>query len=569
MQKTGLDSKDYRLILTFLSLLAPLVLFSSRHIDDNKLTSWAWVYSDSNVLLFFLPFILAVVFAVLAGSISFGYLTYRHKPLFLFLASFLAGALFWGQPESIVDASRYFTQAKYLSKYGFAYFFQEWGGNIFAWTDLPLVPFLYGLIFKIFGESRVAIQVFSTILFSSTVVLTYLTGKLLWDEETGFYGGLLLLGFPYLYTQIPLTLVDIPTMFFLTLSIYTFIRAVRKGGGKLIVLASASFFCAFCSKYSTWVLLTIHGVIAAVSLPSSPLATLKRSTLVAAGSFFLIALLLALKYDVISNQIDFLITYQKPGLKRWGESLASTFFFQIHPFITAAALFSAVRAVKKKDLLYVIAAYLVILILVVLQIKRIRYTLPVFPMIALLASYGLREIESKDIRKFFTLCIIGSSLATALFGFLPFLSRMSTSNYISAGEHLSRLSRETAGVYTEHHEKPIINLTVALPLLDYFTKSDLVYMGGDNTRPSPEEISTSPLRFTWEFSVPEFYISQEPSLQPETIVIISSAATGIKSAEAEELTNGLSLCGKYLQSTGIFRHNTFFMLYSKDCSQVP
>jgi len=54
--------------------------------------------------------------------------------------------------------------------------------SIFAWTDLPLVPFLYGLVFKFFGEHRVLVQILNTIFYSLTVVLTYQLGETLWDE---------------------------------------------------------------------------------------------------------------------------------------------------------------------------------------------------------------------------------------------------------------------------------------------------------------------------------------------------------------------------------------------------
>ena len=93
---------------------------------------------------------------------------------------------FWKVPEVIVDASRYFTQAKHLDVYGIGYFLREWGRDINIWTDMPLIPFLYGLIFKLFGESRIYIQAFTTLLFSLTVVLTYNIGKTLWDETVGF-----------------------------------------------------------------------------------------------------------------------------------------------------------------------------------------------------------------------------------------------------------------------------------------------------------------------------------------------------------------------------------------------
>jgi 4-amino-4-deoxy-L-arabinose transferase-like glycosyltransferase len=129
-----------------------------------------------------------------------------------------------------VDTSRYFTQAKHLEMYGIKYFMHEWGKGISAWTDLPLISFFYGLIFKFFGESRIYIQIFTTFLFSMTCVITFFIGKTLWDEETGFLAGLLLLGTPYLFSQIPLMLIDVPTMLFLTLSVFTYIRAIEKGG---------------------------------------------------------------------------------------------------------------------------------------------------------------------------------------------------------------------------------------------------------------------------------------------------------------------------------------------------
>ena len=109
---------------------------------------------------------------------------------------------------------------------------------------MPLLPFLYGLIFRFFGEVRAYIQIFITFLFAMTVVLTYLIGKDLWDEEIGFSAGLLLLGMPYLLTQVPLMLIDVPAMFFLTLSVFTYIRAL-KHGGMWLCFSSVAVFLAF------------------------------------------------------------------------------------------------------------------------------------------------------------------------------------------------------------------------------------------------------------------------------------------------------------------------------------
>jgi 4-amino-4-deoxy-L-arabinose transferase-like glycosyltransferase len=140
----------------------------------------------------------------------------RYPSFLLFGSSFAVSACFWSEPEVIVDASRYFAEAKYLELYGVGFFLREWGRAIAVWTDLPVVPFFYGLVFKVFGESRLYIQIFTSLLFSLSAVLTSQVGKKLWDEDTGFYAGLLLLGIPYLYS-VPLMLVDVPSMFFFCL----------------------------------------------------------------------------------------------------------------------------------------------------------------------------------------------------------------------------------------------------------------------------------------------------------------------------------------------------------------
>jgi 4-amino-4-deoxy-L-arabinose transferase-like glycosyltransferase len=202
---------DQYLFIFILSLTVPFVLYFNRHLDDNRLTSWNWVFDFVDLSRIGLMLGMALVLAWLLSSVSF---YEKSKPLVLFVAAYVMASSFWSAPEVIVDASRYFTQAKQLSVYGVGYFVEQWGREIFAWTDLPLVPFLYGLVFKFFGEQRIFIQALNTFFYSSTVVLTYQLGKTLWDEDTGFRSGLLLLGFPYVYTQVPLMLTDVPTMFF-------------------------------------------------------------------------------------------------------------------------------------------------------------------------------------------------------------------------------------------------------------------------------------------------------------------------------------------------------------------
>ena len=258
MQYRQKKHTDINLFIFVLSLVIPLVLYFNRRYDDNRLTSWNWAFDAINPSLFCLLLILVLGFAWLLSRVSF---YEKRKGPGLFLAAFFVSSAFWSEPEVIVDASRYFTQAKQLQVYGVGYFADQWGKEIFVWTDLPLVPFLYGLVLKFFGEQRIFIQIFNTLFYSLTVVLTYRLGKSLWDEDLGYWGGLLLLGFPYLYTQVPLMLVDVPTMFFFMLAIVSCLGALEKGGTGRIVLAAFTLVLVFYVKYSTWMLLTVIPVM--------------------------------------------------------------------------------------------------------------------------------------------------------------------------------------------------------------------------------------------------------------------------------------------------------------------
>src|SRR5512137_324111 len=113
--------------------LFPL-LAALRHLDDNSLTSWAWVLEGRN------PVALCVLhLAVVAAA---AVLCRRAPPERLrlpgaVLAAFAVGLALSGEPEAIVDAARYFVQAKHLTLMGVAGFLRHWGGSIPAWTDLP------------------------------------------------------------------------------------------------------------------------------------------------------------------------------------------------------------------------------------------------------------------------------------------------------------------------------------------------------------------------------------------------------------------------------------------------
>ncbi len=543
------------------ALLTLTALFGSyifRSYDDNRLTSWQWVFTNNQI---FITGLILVVGLLMSWRLTEIRLSQKNILVFLLSSSFMACVALWSQPEIIVDASRYFLQAKSLASNGPAYFIHEWGYSIPAWTDLPLVPFIYGMVFKFVGEYRLAIQVVTTLFFCGTVLLTFLIGTELWDEVTGLYGGALLLGMPFLLTQVPLMLVDVPTMFFLSLAVYTTLKAVKTGAVSWFGAAIISIVLALLCKYSTWLMLSVLPVIA-ISCRTGCWAKLgKQISFTLIGVALFVIILLIGKFDFIVNQLDLLMSYQLPGLDRWQESHISTFLYQVHPFITLAALYSIYLAWRKRDVRYLVVIWMLLLVLL-LEIKRIRYALIAFPMLALMAAYALRQISDSRIRNYLVLCIIVSSLTVTLYGYSSFMSNTSANNIKQAGEFLNSVKSPTVEVIVLPQTKSSINPAVSIPLLDLFTNKNLVYRKQPLLIPEPGQqyLKTSSLRFSWEYNLANYY-EMDNEIAPGAIVVISTTDTQSLPTEIIERLNGYYLKRRFAQNEGVYRYSTIVDIY--------
>jgi hypothetical protein len=536
-------------------LIAFVALFLFRSFDNNSLFSWAWAFAEVNA---------AHVYLALAAGLVIAFLLSRpsvpervHLPLLATL-SCAAALPFWTEAELIVDASRYFTQAKHLAMYGVPYFLKEWGRSIPAWTDLPIVPFLYGMVFSAVGEHRIAIQLLTTMLFSLTVVLTYLTGKTLWNSTIGFSAALMLLGIPYLLTQVPLALVDVPTMCFLMLAVYTFLLAIRTGGAARMACSAAAIVLTVLAKYSAWFMLTVLIVVMAVYARD-------RRSLVRGAAILLIAgtasgCLLLMKFDVVSGQIALLRAYQGPGLAWWGESFVSTFLFQMHPFITLFALLSVAVALLKRDARFAIISWLVLLI-VLFGIRRIRYALPVFPMVALMAGYGLQVIKQDDLRRFIAYGIVSTSLVIAIYAYLPLAEHMSAVNLKHAGAYLNTLGVADVEVITLPPKEPLFNHAISVPLLDLFTNKRIHYRYEPGVLPPRGEIERSSLRFAWEYRNPAYYEDTPPGAERSVLVVIADASDSAMPRSLERNGNHYDQARFFCINEAIFKHTVGIGIY--------
>jgi len=553
----GLFKKNRHIVISFaFILLIYLALFALKALDDNRLVSWQWAFEGVSATYIFLGILAGLFIALVLSKTSF---LERHAVFSLFVLSFAISSFFWQEQEVIVDASRYFTQAKHLEIYGIGYFVREWGRDISAWTDMPLIPFIYGLIFRFLGESRIYIQIFTAFLFSSTVVLIYLTGRRLWDERFGLYAGMLLMGIPYLYSQVPLMLVDTASMFFLMLSIFVFIKALDRGGIMILVSAIVTALAIF-TKYSLWPLLPVLPVIFFIlrsETENSVFLYRGFSALLLAG--ILAVFVFIYKFNFFCEQLGFLLAYQIPGLKNWGESFISSFFFQISPLITLAALCSVYAAVRKKDKKYLLII-LPLLFIIIFQVQRIRYTVVIFPMLCMAASYGLSCFKNSETSKFISLSAAVLSVMLAVFVYLPFMGKLSAVNLKAAGRFLDTLEVSDVEVITTPLKDPVLNPAVAAPLLDLFTGKNIHYDYIPGFGLGKKETEESSLRFTWEYKNPGYY-AIKPREEKTALVIIAGERAAPVPEGLQQKIKRFHQSKVFDRSDDIFRHKTFVTIY--------
>ena len=308
-------------------------------------------------------------------------------------------------------------------------------------------------------------------------------------------------------------------------------------------------------------MLSVLAVIAISCRTGSWVKLCRQMSFILVGVALFFVILLVWKYDSIVNQFDLLMTYQLPGLGRWQESHLSTFLYQVHPFITLAALYSIYLAWRKRDVRYLVVIWMLLLVLL-LDIKRIRYALIVFPMLALMAAYALRQISDSRIRNYLVLCIIVSSVTVTLYGYSSFLNTTSASNIKQAGEFLNNIKSPTVEVILLSQTKSSINPMVSVPLLDLFTTKNLVYWKEPVLIPEPEQqhLNTSSLRFSWEYKLANYYeMSNEIADRP--IVIISNSDTQALPVEIAERLNGYYLTRRFAQYEGVYRYSTIVDVY--------
>jgi 4-amino-4-deoxy-L-arabinose transferase-like glycosyltransferase len=549
--------------LVFAAVALFPLLAALRHLDDNSLASWAWTLEGRDLVAVWVLH-LAVVAA--AAALCRWTLPGQLRLPAAVLAAFVAGAALRGEPEAIVDAARYFVQAKELARLGLPSFIRDWGGAIAAWTDLPLPALLYGAVFGFFGEHRWAAQLLGAALFALTSLATARVGALLWGPGTGARAALLLLAVPCLLVNVPLLMADVPAMAAVATALWAFLALLARGGAWRLLAATFALAAALLVKYSTWVLVAAAaGAALMLEAPRHGRAAISRGVAALAAASLAPALFAFLKPGLVERQLALLSGFQWEGLRRWVESYPSTFLFQAHPLLAIAALVALRQGWRERDRRVVVAAALP-LALLALGVRRSRYLLPAFPMIALLAARGLEVLPGRS-RRFASLAAVGFSLVTVFALQLPFLQWVNAANLRDAGGYLDERGVRSAAVAVLPAPGVSLNPEVAVPLLDYHTAARVVVVGPPPVPPPAGELRTSSFRFTWEGLLPEWY---RPGTAPDgdaALVLVSGDPGAPPPILAERA--GVRPPDAVFARDAVFRYRTLVSVWLPDGGRAP
>ncbi|MEJ2179916.1 MAG: glycosyltransferase family 39 protein [Gammaproteobacteria bacterium] len=555
------DTKLKILLVSMIFVVSLLLQFLFREYDNNRLLSWQWTMSQESL---FLILAISISGLVVVYKSCFLHISKNKEILIVVAGSYIIGMASWSAPEVMVDSGRYFIHAKLIATHGIGYFLSEWGYGINAWTDLPLASIIYGTAFSLFGESRLAIQVINTFLFSGSVFLTYLVGKELWDAKTGIIAAVLLLAIPFLHVQASQMLVDVPAMFFAIAAILLSIIAVKKTGIGWVLLASASIVFALLTKYSVWIALSSIVVLPFALKDCDRLEVAKRLLLISLVTAVLLVFVFYVHHPVILKQLKILLDYQLPALQRWQESYTSTFLYQAHPFVSLAAIASLYFAVKKKETIYIIPAA-ALCVMLVMGVYRARYLLIVYPMLALVAAYGFRQLEDKFLQRFIVRSAVVVSLAVTFVASMNFLQHhYSAVNLKDAGRYLNTIEQANVAVIVLPQPQTAVNPAVVLPLLDYYSDKKFHRVGGVAIPNPIDERSqrTSPLRFTWEVKQHVYpNIKYEEVIPAPVLVLLSSDSEKQLPDSVAGILNHYVLDERFSVTDDVFRFQSVVTVY--------
>jgi hypothetical protein len=184
-------------------------------------------------------------------------------------------------------------------------------------------------------------------------------------------------------------------------------------------------------------------------------------------------------------------------------------------------------------------------------------------MLALMAAYAMETIQSKALKKHLVFSIVGASFVVAFIGFLPLLKSLGVQNLQKSGKYLNTLSAVDFEVVSFAGEDAVVNPDLGVPALDIYTHKRLFYEKQQISPQVMERTKTSPLRFTWEYPMPEYYSRPPKDKIFDGLVMISDDPNQPMPESIKKKILQYPAHKIFQQSSNIFQHQTYITVYHK------
>ncbi|MFN2365557.1 MAG: hypothetical protein ABR523_03725 [Desulfurivibrionaceae bacterium] len=199
-----------------------------------------------------------------------------------------------------------------------------------------------------------------------------------------------------------------------------------------------------------------------------------------------------------------------------------------------------------------------------MEVKRIRYLVPIFPLLAIAAACGIKCLPGQRLRKFLVLSALGASLTLVFGAFLPFTGELSATNIQKSGRFLNSLAADEIAVYTAPQSARKPNLLINIPLLDLFTHKRIYSLNGSVDPEPPAVEMKSSFRFTWEQQLPDFYQPPEGALNKAAPLVVIYSRTPHLAPAIRERISRYRRVRAFEQSSGLFGYKTLVKVYYDD-----
>ncbi|MEM2956393.1 MAG: glycosyltransferase family 39 protein [Candidatus Pacearchaeota archaeon] len=512
----------YACIIVVVFLIIYFLIFKFSEFDLTLLFS---IYNlKPHFLKFALIFIVLAVFSYfISKDIEIKKIKTRKLIISIFLFSFILTILFWNSPQINPDSLRYLTFAKDFSTYG--------SNKIGISTDAPLIPFIYFILFKLLGkESIIAINIFTSLIYSFTAILIFLLSRKLFDEEIGFYSSLIFLGFNGILVQTGMILVDIPLVFFVALTIYTGINAFEKNKFSLFLLTFLFAVAAILTKISALLFFTPLLVLLLFRIENKRILLLIigiLSILICIIIFNIKSIIEIGRNALILKPFDFLIALS--GLP--------ALIFQFGP--SFLLIFYGFLFLNKKERVFFYSWLLLPLIplfLIAHEGAIFRYYMGAAPATAIISGLVISKLSK--IKKNFALYVVLLILLSGLvisFGLISAIKDCGevnlarAANYLNKNENVHTITVYANSSYFKDWDNKTVNPEPYVMLFDLYCDKDIVYGGNFGT----DEY----FKRGWEYyyKLPTIYYNETKLKGADAAILISDENTAPKNIENMKL----------------------------------